>query len=380
MDLISGITSAVALGISIILLLATWGWVQQGKGERQTHYYLLALLAVICLQLCELIYHSFALHERWPVFIKLVDPLVVMAPFLLFAYISGLKGKVIQFQGKGLLHFLPGLYVLAWDIPFWFLPGPDKILYMEQGYLAAHSWTQFVPYRSDYLAILAALILVYWWQVKALLSQKSGPTSRMDSFIQRVRQSMLLLAIWMIACAISGYGSGTNMILSIGAGILVGYLCYFFLLQARMPRVSSVDMPVTGLVSDSSNIVENSIEIKNNPASESQLAFNELEKHLSQGLFKDNELSLAKLAEASGLNVHLASKAINECSGGNFYDWVNLYRVEQAKSLLLESDTQISRICYDVGFNSKSTFYSAFKKVTGLTPGNYRKSNQNELH
>jgi AraC-like DNA-binding protein len=373
MDLLSGITSAIALGISIILLLATWGWVRQGKGERQTHYYLLALLAVVCLQLCELIYHSFALHERWPVLIKLVDPLVVMAPFLLFAYISGLKGKLIHYRGMGVLHLLPGIYVLAWDIPFWLLPGPDKILYMEQGYLTAHSWTRFVPYRSDYLAILAALILVYWWQVRALLSQKSGPTSRMDSFIQRVRQAMLLLAIWMIACAISGYGSGTNMILSIGAGILVGYLCYFFLLQARMPRVSSVDMPVTGLTSGSSNEAENFIGAKNNPASETQLAFKELEKHLSQGLFKDNELSLAKLAETSGLNVHLASKAINECSGGNFYDWVNLYRVEQAKSLLLESDGQVSRICYDVGFNSKSTFYAAFKKVTGLTPGAFRK-------
>ncbi|NRA23616.1 MAG: hypothetical protein HRU08_03910, partial [Oleispira sp.] len=58
MELISGISSAIALGISIILLLATWGWMQQGKGEKQAHYYLLILLAVICLQLFELFYHS----------------------------------------------------------------------------------------------------------------------------------------------------------------------------------------------------------------------------------------------------------------------------------------------------------------------------------
>ena len=136
MDFLSGITSAIALGISIILLLATWGWVQQGKGEKQTHYYLLALLVVICLQLFELIYHSFNLHLRWPIFIKLVDPLVVMAPFLLFAYLSGLKGQLIQLKGKGLLHLLPGLYVLAWDIPFWLLSGEDKIFYMDYGHLA----------------------------------------------------------------------------------------------------------------------------------------------------------------------------------------------------------------------------------------------------
>ena len=373
MDFLSGITSAIALGISIILLLATWGWVQQGKGEKQTHYYLLVLLVVICLQLFELIYHSFNLHLRWPVFIKLVDPLVVMAPFLLFAYMSGLKGQLIQFKGKALLHLLPGLYVLAWDLPFWLLSGADKIFYMDNGYLASEAWTVFVPYRSDYLVILASLTLFYWWQVKGLISVKSGPSSRIDEFLQRVRQAMLLLAIWMFACAITGYGSGTNMILSIGAGILVGYLCYFFLLQARMPRSGQVEISVRGgdkvkALNASKIAAELSV-----ADSEVRLAFSALETQLSLGLFQDNELSLAKLALASGLNVHLASKAINECSGGNFYDWVNLYRVEKAKSLLLESDVQVSRVCFDVGFNSKSTFYAAFKKVTGLTPGAYRK-------
>ena len=376
MDFLSGITAAIALGISMVLLLATWGWVQQGKGEKHTHYYLLALLTVICLQLFELIYHSFNLHQRWPIFIKLVDPVVVLAPFLLFAYISGLKGRLIIFKGKGLLHLLPALYVLAWDIPFWLLSGEDKIFYMDNGELATKPWSIFVPYKSDYLLILSSLSLFYWWKIKGLINIKSGPTSRLDEFILRVRQAILLLAIWMFACAITGYGSGTNMILSIGAGILVGYLCYFFLLHARLPKMSQVENLVKVGIEDVGSatskaeplVAGNTVE-----QSEVSLAYAALEKQLSQGLFQDNELSLAKLAEASGLNIHLASKAINECSGGNFYDWVNLYRVEKAKSLLLESNAQVSRICYDVGFNSKSTFYAAFKKVTGLTPGAYRK-------
>lgn len=379
MDFISGITSAVALGISIILSLATWGWVQQGKGDNKTHYYLLALLAVICLQLCELIYHSFNLHKQWPVLIKVVDPLVVMAPLLLYAYVNGLKGQVVSFSGRGLLHFLPGIYLLAWDIPFWFLSGEDKINYMEQGSLESQPWTFFVPYRSDYLFILASLILFYWWQVKALVSNKSGPVSHLDSFIQRVRQAMLLLAVGMILCAFTGYGSGTNIVLSIGAGILVGYLCYFFLLQAKMPKAFMLESYSinNGEVSDLSDKGPFNCgnETTDFDLSETQLAFQALAEQLALGLFQDNELSLAKLAEASSLNVHLASKSINECSGGNFYDWVNSYRVEKTKVLLLDSDEQITQICYDVGFNSKSTFYSAFKKVTGLTPGGYRKAN-----
>lgn len=374
MDFLSGITSAIALGISIILLLATLGWMQQGKGEKETQYYLLVLLAVICLQLCELIYHSFNLHTRWPFFIKLADPFVVMAPFLLFAYISGLKGRKFVFKGKTLLHTLPFFYVLAWDIPFWLLAGDDKIFYMEQGFLASHPWTVYVPYRSDYLMILASLTLFYWWQAKKLITMKSGPASRMNEFIQRVRQAMLLLAVWMTACAATGYGSGTNMILSMGAGILVGYLCYFFLLQVRLPKISTFDILEKQEILETSTVERVSvvylpIEEKNDV----QSAYTALENQLKLGLFEDNELSLAKLSEASGLSVHLASKAINECSGGNFYDWVNLYRVEKAKTLLITTNDQVSKICYDVGFNSKSTFYGAFKKITNVTPAAYRK-------
>jgi len=377
MDFLSGITSAIALGISSVLLLATWGWVQQGKGEKQTHYYLLALLSVICMQLFELIYHSFDLHHRWPVFIKLVDPVVVMAPFLLFAYISGLKGRVVILKGKGLMHLLPALYVLAWDVPFWLLSGEDKVFYMDQGFLASEPWTQFVPYRSDYLVILASLTLFYWWQAKNLLSANSGPISRIDELIQRVRQAMLLLSVWMMVCALTGYGEGTNLILSSGAGMLVGYLCYFFLLQARLPKVSQIEGSVkAGIANVNSGISNEKTLVSESTVAQQEIgqAYVALEKQLSQGLFQDNELSLAKLAEASELNIHLASKAINECSGGNFYDWVNLYRVEKAKSLLLESNAQVSKVCYDVGFNSKSTFYAAFKKVTGMTPGAYRKN------
>lgn len=377
MDVFAGITSAIALGISIILLLAALGWVKQGKGETKTQGYLLALLAVICFQLLELIYHSFQLHVRWPIFIKLIDPLVVLAPFLLFAYISGLKGQAVKMKGIGLLHFFPVIYVLAWDLPFWFLPAQDKILYMNTGVLDSEPWTVFVPYRSDYLLILASLSLFYWWRIKALMPAKTGPLSRVDNLIQRTRQAMLLLAIWMVACAVSGYGSSTNMILSIGAGILVGYLCYFFLLQARLPRIGKLEVES---LSEPKNNVNNLLAISNIPSSVEIKQDNDLfcvykilQEQLSQGLFESSDLSLVKLSEASGVNIHLASKAINECSGGNFSDWVNLYRVEKAKSLLIETNTQVSRICYEVGFNSKSTFYSAFKKMTGLTPAVYRK-------
>ncbi|MGL6577290.1 helix-turn-helix domain-containing protein [Aeromonas hydrophila] len=101
--------------------------------------------------------------------------------------------------------------------------------------------------------------------------------------------------------------------------------------------------------------------------------FEELERQLGRGAYRDPALSLGKLAEECGLSLHQASSAINACSGGNFYDWLNRHRVEEAKRLLQASDETVANVCYRAGFNSKSTFNSAFRRHTGQTPSEFRR-------
>jgi len=69
---------------------------------------------------------------------------------------------------------------------------------------------------------------------------------------------------------------------------------------------------------------------------------------------------------------------INHHLNKHFFDFVNEFRIEKAKSLLTnpaKQDLTIQEILYEVGFNSKSSFNTAFKKHCGLTPTQYRKSN-----
>jgi len=60
----------------------------------------------------------------------------------------------------------------------------------------------------------------------------------------------------------------------------------------------------------------------------------------------------------------------------SFYDYINHYRVEEARQLLIDpgkAGYKISSIAYDAGFNSVSTFNEVFRKFTGLTPSQFRK-------
>jgi len=86
------------------------------------------------------------------------------------------------------------------------------------------------------------------------------------------------------------------------------------------------------------------------------------------------DLSLDKLAKLTNLKPNELSYIINNCTAGNFHDFVNIYRIESVKRELKQSNEQIILIAYSNGFNSKSTFNSVFKKNTGMTPSQYRKS------
>ncbi len=89
------------------------------------------------------------------------------------------------------------------------------------------------------------------------------------------------------------------------------------------------------------------------------------------------ELSLESLAKEMKLTRHQLSSQLNNQCNGNFYQVINLLRVMHAISLFEQpqnSQLQIIQIAYQSGFNSKTTFNNAFKRIIGQTPRDYRKS------
>ncbi|RYZ96276.1 MAG: helix-turn-helix domain-containing protein, partial [Moraxellaceae bacterium] len=96
----------------------------------------------------------------------------------------------------------------------------------------------------------------------------------------------------------------------------------------------------------------------------------------SSKVFLDPEITLEQLAERVGLPPRQVSNIINRHFKKNFYEYVNYYRVEQAKFLLAQTQNPISMldVMADAGFNSKSAFNRYFKKFVSMTPTEFRDS------
>jgi AraC-like DNA-binding protein len=92
-------------------------------------------------------------------------------------------------------------------------------------------------------------------------------------------------------------------------------------------------------------------------------------------VYKNEDINLADTALSLGISHHQLSQLLNERLSMNFNTYINSYRIEEAKKLLIAyPDRTVLTVAYEVGFNSKSSFYESFTKITGITPVEYRKS------
>ena len=96
-----------------------------------------------------------------------------------------------------------------------------------------------------------------------------------------------------------------------------------------------------------------------------------------QHLYLNNSLKLSDVATAVGCNRNILSACINNLRHCSFSQFVNTYRVEYAKQLLLSNpDTRASEVWLESGFSNETTFFRTFKAIVGMTPSEWKSRNQ----
>ncbi|GAB3501647.1 helix-turn-helix domain-containing protein [Emticicia fontis] len=99
-----------------------------------------------------------------------------------------------------------------------------------------------------------------------------------------------------------------------------------------------------------------------------------------QELYKDANLKLNDLSKKINISGHQLSQLLNDNLGKSFSTYINEYRINEACKMIIEQpNLTLEAIGYEVGFNSKSTFYTTFKKLKQTTPMIYKENTEKSI-
>ena len=309
---------------------------------------------------------------RFPHLSRIHHPFVFLAGPLLYLYIRTLTSREKRFKKKDLLHFIPFAFCVIYLLPYYFQSAQGKLGVLSSEYIN-ESFGQWYYIRS---AVFITQFLVYLILIGITIINYSRNTQERNS--THGKAVLFEIRFFVIACFILWLGailryvvdqtgsSDTNLLVPLGASVLVYALGY---LKMRRTERTTVTMP-----EGSTKKYEKSVLT---PERSERYLSKLLQLMESEQPFTDGDLSIQKLAERLSIPAPHLSQTINERMGKSFPDFINQYRIEEAKKRLLDPAKKhytVLAIAEEVGFNSKSAFNDVFKKHVKMTPSEFRKS------
>lgn len=293
---------------------------------------------------------------------------------LLFLYILSVIYSNFSLKWKHLIHLLPwGLSIIVL-LPNFFLANNDAKIEFFNNY-DSNIEIQLLSYFGDILSLIYLIAEVYYiGRYKKLLLENFASKATFKNYIW-LKQLAILLFIGQVLTWIKNYSrihltsENTNSLTAITLLFGVGFICWLFLKAVNSPKLfKGIDVHLK-----TSKEIKDSIVAQDSHAKVSTLE----QWMIDQKPYLNPALTLRKLAEEIKMNPRELSVLINQNLNQHFFDFVNEYRVKEAMMILKDSTKKeytVLEILYEVGFNSKSSFNTAFKKHTGATPTKYRKT------
>ena len=184
------------------------------------------------------------------------------------------------------------------------------------------------------------------------------------------KEKLSSLDIWLISILIGNLLLVSSYYFTSFVNYISGALTFSFLLYILLLFVFYNKKNKSILFNNSKKYGDKKITIEKASLLEQKLSkvINEEE------LYKNANLKSSDIAKKIGLTTHQFSQLLNDNLDKNFSSFINEYRIEAAKTMLHNNNKlTLEAIGYECGFNSKSTFFTTFKKLVGTTPANFRK-------
>ncbi len=344
------VKAGIAQGVLYLLLYKRSGHLSQ--------WWFFSVLVVLSLIILRINYLYFYLWEHLGSTFFGSGPFLFLLAPVLYLYLRSIVIPEQRIKPGDLIHFIPFVAISLFTVLLLLIAKGHYVFLRE---VIGSPWLFMIIQFGFYLFQSHRLIKLHSQKITQGLSNIEGFDV---SWIRTVLWLFgLLLFFFIVITPLLIHGISLTAYQKSSA-VFFSLLSFFISYKGIRQKVPN----------EAYNVPQDQIENPDQPMLQSQK-----EKLLdymdSQKPYLDPELTLSDLAGQLSMGRNQLSLLINSGIGDNFYNFVNTYRVNEVKRLINEDKSKrytIMALAHDAGFNSKSSFNHIFKKVTGLTPSEYR--------
>ena len=287
-------------------------------------------------------------------------------PAFFFFFIASCYSD-FRLKGSDSYHLIPFALTLVFNLPN--VQAPLVQVPVFGSLFAIDTPTALAMSQMIYFAYMIAIVSVLWRFRKRFQMHHSGGRSAVLVWLVQLAAASLFARVIIVARELLSLTSANTTVLilqMLGALLALGISTWIALKSLLEPHLfRDVDRRLLSLGASTPNT--SSADLK------TLLQHVETEKP-----FLDPDLSLAALSDQVAMTPREVSELLNQSLGQHFFDFINSHRVTHAQGLLSAAPKQsVLQILHESGFNSKSSFNTAFKKHSGMTPSIFREKSRN---
>ncbi len=351
--------------------------VQNKKGKALSNKLLATVFLMFSIFVIDMYLSVFKIEIKIPQLLFIDDTFMFAYGPLLYLFTQSVVFKDYRLQQKSIVHFIPFIMAVCFVIGI--------ILFVDTQTIAKtvnQVSNHQIPISFHIVELLILLQIFYYLlkskreinmvigKVKDLYSTFNQENFKLLKFILNSFIILLSLSLMHSLLPFVGIKNGLPFTLL----LMVLFMFYF---------INSILLKMLNQSSNESSAINQHDFKEKEKYAGSSLSQTDLTAYMNslgnymkeKQRFLDCELNITDLSNELNIPSKTLSQVINEGYSCNFFDFVNNFRVEAAKSLFKNQDDKkltVQEVMYDTGFNSKSSFNTAFKKFTNLTPTQFK--------
>lgn len=286
---------------------------------------------------------------------------------VLYWYVSRELYRKVRFRRWDLLHLVPMLAAGLLMTNYYLLPAPQQVAAMEDMqfmWSPRMTWLRSGWYIS-FIAYSSWCLLMLMRYRKALRQQFSNIETRERRWLLGVVLALAVITFWELLVHLIGVRLPFELANLLG---VAGNYTEFIFVNVLVFTSIRYSHLFSGL--------DSAYSAGDRSRDYTKEQVERVERHMEETRpYLEPDISIEGLARNLSLPERTLSRILNQHFGLNFFEFINSYRVEEAKQLLrdpAEKDRPILELMGKAGFTSKSTFNAIFKKQVGKTPSQYR--------